>query len=477
MTLALLVALVGCKQDTDFQQLYPRIATAPEELAFGEIAVPLDGHQQLFVTNAGRARLEMQVAIQGDDAFTVDVPAEVVGVDETIELDVTFAPGSFLDYAAEIVITSNDDLTPEVRIPLSGTGVDAPMPDIEIDRLTVDFGTVAMGSNSTEFLLLRNVGDAPLELGTVGQEGSGAFVLQTDPSNDVVGPHSDVPVIIQYAPFGDLGDSGELVFPSSDPDEPEVRVVLLGNGGGDYAYPVAQIDCPGTSAPPIWVDLDGSGSYDPEGFLPLTYAWTLSSRPDGSQEDLTNLVSDTTRLFTDVAGPYEVQLVVTNAVGTVSAPDRCTIDAIPADELHVELTWDTPAADLDLHLARNGADIFTPTDDCSFCNGSPNWGVAGSDDDPRLDLDDQGGFGPENINILTPADGDYVVRVHYWEEHGDDVVVATVRVFTYGVEVYTGQRAMQRNEVWDVGQVNWPDGTFGSYSVNNYDSPDRTCTP
>lgn len=477
MKLLMWMALVGCKQDTGIQQLFPRIATAPEQLDFGEVAVPLSGAELVFLSNAGRARLEYEVRIEGDDRFTVDVPGAEAGVDETVELLVRFEPDSFLDYSADLVITSNDEVTPEVRIPLSGTGVDAPMPDIDITPLTLDFGTVAQGSSDTQFLTLRNEGDAPLAVGSMVQEGSGAFSLLSDPSNGVVGANSEVPVIIQYEPFGDLGDSGTLRFPSNDPDEPELTVVLLGNGGGDFEYPVAQIDCAGTSAPPIWVEFDGSGSYDPAGFLPLTYEWTLLSQPDGSQEDLTNLVSDNTRLFTDVAGLYEVQLQVANAVGTLSAPERCSIDAIPADELHIELTWDTAAADLDLHLARNDADLFTPTDDANFCNGSPNWGVAGVDDDPRLDLDDQGGFGPENINILTPVDDDYLVRVHYWTENGDDVVVATVKVFSYGVEVFSGQRAMQFNEVWDVGQVNWPDGTFGVYSVNNYPATDRTCTP
>ena len=30
----------------------------------------------------------------------------------------------------------------------------------------------------------------------------------------------------ELAPFGDLGDSGELVFPSNDPDEPQITVVV-----------------------------------------------------------------------------------------------------------------------------------------------------------------------------------------------------------------------------------------------------------
>lgn len=476
--IALVLVLSACKQDTDFVQLYPRIAVAPDFVDFGEVTSPVEATTQVFVTNNGRAPLELELALEGDrDAFSANFTDGVVAIDETLGIELAFRPPTFLDYEVELVFRSNDIDAPEVRVPVTGTGVAAPLPDIAITPLTLDFGDIGVGSSSTEYLLLRNEGDAALTLGAVEQVGSGAFSLETDPSHGVVGPRSEVPVILRYTPFGPDGDSGTLTFPSDDPDEPTVQVVLLGNGGGDYAYPVAQIDCPGTSEPPIWVDLDGSGSTDPEGHLPLTYAWTLLSRPTGSQEDLTNLTTETTRLFTDVAGPYEVQLQVTNAVGTISAPDRCTIDAIPIDELHVELSWDTPAADLDLHLAREDADIFTVGEDACFCNLSPNWGGPGAADDPRLDLDDQGGFGPENINIREPAESSYTVRVHYWEEHGDDAVTARVRVFTYGVLAWEGTRTMLENEVWDVGLVNWPAGTFGAYSTVNAPSPTRSCVP
>jgi hypothetical protein len=471
----LLAVLVACKQDTGIVQLEPRIAVAPAILDFGDVPSPVEASDVVFVTNNGRAPLELQVDLEGAGAFSYDLDENEVLIGETLAIPVHFRPPTFLEYDGELVFMSNDPESPEVRVPLMGRGIAAPLPDIQISPLTLDFGEVAQGASGTQFLLLRNDGDAALTLGSVVQAGSGAFALQTDPSNGVVGPRTEVPVILTYTPFGDLGDSGTLTFPSDDPDEPELTVVLLGNGGGDYEYPIADIDCPGGSEPPAWVDLDGSGSSDPAGLLPLTYAWTLLDKPEGSQESLTNLVTDTTRLFTDVAGDYEVQLVVTNAAGTVSAPDRCAIAAVPADELHVELSWDTPAADLDLHLARGDAAIFEVGEDCSFCAISPQWGAANPDDDPRLDLDDQGGFGPENINIREPSDAAYTVRVHYWEEHGDDVVTARVRVYSYGLLAWEGTRTMERDEVWDVGLVNWPAGTFGAYSTVNYTSPTRLC--
>lgn len=53
---------------------------------------------------------------------------------------------------------------------------------------------------------------------------------------------------------------------------------------------------------------------------------------------------------TDVAGEYTVGLVVTNTDGVSSAKRSCKMDAIPTEQLHVELSWSTNSADLDLHL-------------------------------------------------------------------------------------------------------------------------------
>jgi hypothetical protein len=254
-----------------------------------------------------------------------------------------------------------------------------------------------------------------------------------------------------------------------------VEVPLLGNGGGDFPWPVASIDCPGVAEPPEVVDLSGEASTDPEGHEPLTYAWELTRRPPGSRAELSNLASPRTRFFADVAGEYEVQLAVTNTLGVRSAPDRCAIEAIPADALHVELTWDTPGADLDLHVMDGDAALFSIPGDCTWCNPRPAWGATGSADDPRLDLDDRGGFGPENINVEAPADGTYDVSVHYFAEHGDDAVTATVRVYTYGALAAERSRILYRNEVWDVARVNWPAGTVGVLSAPSYAAPARAC--
>jgi uncharacterized protein YfaP (DUF2135 family) len=101
---------------------------------------------------------------------------------------------------------------------------------------------------------------------------------------------------------------------------------------------------------------------------------------------------------------------------------------------------------------------------------SPDWGRQGATDDPSLDVDDDDGFGPEVINVASPADGAYPVRVHLFDDADDGDVTARVTVFAMGREVFSGSRVLRRNQVWDVGEVNWPQGTFAVSSTRPWDA-------
>lgn len=73
------------------------------------------------------------------------------------------------------------------------------------------------------------------------------------------------------------------------------------------------------------VTLNGGGSSDPEGD-PLTFQWTLTSKPAGSAAALSDPAAVTPQLLADVDGDYVVQLVVTDGV-TSSVPDTVVVAA------------------------------------------------------------------------------------------------------------------------------------------------------
>lgn len=476
----LTLVLAACDSDTSVKKLHPNLVTSPEALDFGEVTEDYSSTLPLQLLNGGPVELNVaDIALSGDgaDAFAIgDWPATIES-DETALLDVTFTPPQQTTYSAILTIESDDPESPHL-VTLVGLGGDAPTPDIDLDTYNLDFGTVAAGSASILYFTVANDGDAPLTLGTVGQSGSGAFTLATVLDGQVIQPGQSVPAIVNYQPTHDLGDNGSLAIPSDDPDEPEVSVVMLGNGGGDFEYPIAVIDGPETCAPRELLTLDGSASSDPNGALPLTYEWTLLSAPDGSAAAESFLLqTEKAYLETDLAGVYAVQLRVTNAIGLSSAPATWSCDAIPLERLHVELIWSTGSADIDLHLQNGAGAFYTSPGDCNWCNESPDWGTTGDEtDDPRLDIDDWYGYGPENINIDAPADDTYTARVHYYNDNGDGDTTATVRVYVEGVEAGSFSRVVGYNEVWDVAQIRWPDGAVIEIGDDLYAAPRRSCT-
>ena len=474
---ALGVWMSACNGEQDFNPLVPEITVAPAQLDFGEQGVLLSTTEILYISNGGRVPLELDMQLEGPnpETFSWSADEDAVAPGETLPVEITFSPQTFLDFSAELTLNSNDLETPQVRVPLTGIGIDEPLPDISLTTLSVDFGDVDTGAEQTQYVTLRNEGRAPLNLGTFVQTGSGAFRLGFDPSGQQVAPDNELPLILSFLPTQSEGDSGTLIIPSDDPDESSVVLVMLGNGGGSFEYPEAHIDCPGSSEPPTHVSLDGSASMEPGGNTPLSFNWELIKRPSYSQGDLSDTITEKTDLFTDVAGDYSVQLVVTNSIGIQSAPARCDIAAIPADDLHVELTWDTAMADLDLHLLEDGGSFFEKPGDCTFCNPNPSWGGSGGDDNPRLDLDDRQGYGPENINIKHPENGKFHIKAHYYDDQGDSAVVATVRIYTYGILESELSRVLFRNELWDVAQVNWPAGTVGVLSNTATEPEVRSC--
>jgi hypothetical protein len=71
--------------------------------------------------------------------------------------------------------------------------------------------------------------------------------------------------------------------------------------------------------------------------------------------------------------------------------------------LLVELTWDTPATDLDLYIMKPGGEVVC------FENQNENNALKG-----WLDIDDKDGYGPERFRMDSPAPGLYKIYAHYY---------------------------------------------------------------
>jgi len=499
--LALILTLTACSSEVPISIATPAISVLPDALDLGEaVAADQEGARpvnqratdRLFVENTGRADLRWAISFE-DPAFTLVDPetGEATpnlegelppGADQ--EVGIRFAPPTLGEASASLIVASNDPDRPGVEVTLTGEGRVPYAPDIEVLPRALDFGPVELGETSQEVVTVLNLGDAPLDLGTVSQTGAGTFQLASgDPSGIRLLPGASLPVLVQFAPVQISGDSGVLTLRSNDADEPAVDVTLDANGGGDFAYPEAVITgCPATAdvSEPVTVTLSAASSIDPDGGM-LAYSWSMVRRPDAGDpdNDLTPLDEVDTSFLVDAAGIWEVALVVVNEAGRPSVPAKCTIDATPIDDVYVELSWAGPTSDLDLHLARDNAAFFAVPDDVSYCNPAPDWGAPGDpSDDPVLARDDDDGLGPEIITLPVAPDDTYLVRVHHFDDGDDGAVTATVVVYADGERIAETSAVLARNEVWEVGQINWPDATFGTSNAPVTDAGGtRECAP
>jgi len=269
---------------------------------------------------------------------------------------------------------------------------------------------------------------------------------------------------LAFSPEVAAAYTGQLKIYSNDPDEPEVIVNLSGQG---FACPVAvaqfldpdEID---GLEPLDTIRLDGTESHaQTAGGSISEYEWRLLQRPVGSTAIL-EPTSARAQISCDLAGDYEVALSVFDDRGIRSCEDdTLRFACVPTEELHVQLVWDHPYADMDLHLLREMGEVFDHEYDAYFSNREPNWYPENPDASPVLDLDDNQGYGPENINIEQPLPGSrHTIYVHYWDAQtdGDAFSIATIRVFAYGQMVAEHQFAFETDEtLWQAAEIVWPE--------------------
>lgn len=198
------------------------------------------------------------------------------------------------------------------------------------------------------------------------------------------------------------------------------------------------------------------------------WQWELSMRPTGSAASPPSPRDAAMTVFRpDIAGVYELTVTVFDDDG-MSAMCTTRVEAGNVDGLRVEIFWTTRGTDMDTHLMNPTGTRWTSTDDCYYgnCNTSGTggmsileWGAPGEADNPRLDLDDTDGLGPENINITTPVPGTYRIAIHNYSGSGPNPT--TVRIYcggsvtmperTFGpVSLRAGRRG---NDFWRVADV------------------------
>ena len=256
----------------------------------------------------------------------------------------------------------------------------------------------------------------------------------------------------------DIGTANPSTEPDSEPEAP------VNEGPAPVAICTAT---PSTVSPPFEEAIfDGTSSMNPNGGS-LTYRWELISYPEGTAyPSFSSFYASTPTVpyMPDVAGEYIGRLTVTNQEGLTDTCDA-VVNAVPAQNLWVEMYWTYSGDDMDLHLIapnNNWNNALESDYDCYYGNcvwSYLDWGQQGyTGDDPILDLDDIPGVGPENINIADPqSNGSYTVVVHdYPGSVYNGVNNVTVNIYLDGSLVWSATKGISVEDSYTpFATINW----------------------
>ena len=246
------------------------------------------------------------------------------------------------------------------------------------------------------------------------------------------------------------------------------------------------------------IQISFSGDGEDDGAI-VSWQWQMIGQPTGSSAAPPSPATSPTVTFTpDIVGDFRMRLTVVDDDGM---QDTCEFSVFALGEgLRVEIFWNPPESpadntDVDLHLLHpSSAAWFDQQGDCYYsnCNVSSGyqlyWDVANDlGDDPRLDLDDVNGYGPENINIDEPVVGhQYKVGVHYYNDAGQGPSSVYVKIYCGTVSmnpVYeTGPRVLNgagdpwSNDFWKVAAVTWNGWTCSVTPLNQVVSATQAST-
>jgi hypothetical protein len=365
----------------------------------------------------------------------------------------------------------------------------------------LDFGSTTKNKTSKRPVTIENCrprSSEPLKIQDIQltETDNNAFKIQPDslpkplrPGNDgtltIDGKQSKTFTVVFTPSEGNKTYDGEMLIKSNDPDRSgpnsEGQTLSLVGKGSDNICPKAkaQARVEGnqqwrtsiTTLPLKTVQLRSQESTDPDGSVER-YEWTVLKRPADSTRPLRPGPNDPNpTLKLDLAGEYKLELVVYDNEGAASCGEQraiVTIQAIPQEDIHVQLVWDTPSdtdqtdkngTDLDLHYVRP-TDSASPNwndlkNDVFWRNQTPTWDDSGN---PSLDIDDTNGKGPENVNHDNPNPNKaYKVGVHYYADRGLGASYATVRIYLEQElkREFKDKFMPGTDTFWYVGKIKW----------------------
>jgi hypothetical protein len=304
----------------------PEIEVDPTYHDYGALSAGSETKDVVInIANTGNGDLNISNIYLHDAGSNFTISTSPTGIVEplnSVELIVSYSPGTYETNYDTVTIVSNDADEPTVDINLDGSG-DAPVITVTPDYH--DFGSVYLGCDETIPVEIGNAGNSNLILSDIEFFASlpvdfsmQAYEEALGPLPITIAPGDTVELSIDYIPLDDLDDSAYIEIASNDPSTPTAYSDQ--DGLGDYEDWVTDtFTQDGTVDVDILFVIDNSGSMG------------------SNQTNLENNFDTFMNAFTAAGVSYQIALITTDSydfVGDIITPS--TPDPVVAFNTQVD---------------------------------------------------------------------------------------------------------------------------------------------
>ncbi|MEZ0332842.1 MAG: choice-of-anchor D domain-containing protein, partial [Gemmatimonadales bacterium] len=230
--------------------LAPALGLSSTSLDFGnQTQGTQSAPQSVTVTNTGTAQLDISsVTVTGDFGFLGCPTPLSLAPAASCTLSIKFLPTAVGTRNGGISIASNAGGSPHA-IALTGNGTPVPVPGITLAPSSAAFGTIVVGSSSTQVLVLSNPGTAPLAITSIAASGAG--FSQTNACPGSLAPSAACNINVTFAPGVAGPASGQLDVVSNAAPSP--LTAALSGTGQPATVPGLALSPTGITFPPQFV--------------------------------------------------------------------------------------------------------------------------------------------------------------------------------------------------------------------------------
>lgn len=201
----------------------------PSAFDFGNVVVGNTGSHTFTLTNTGSSTVNVTaVAVPGAGFSTTGLPPSfTLLAGQSTTFTASFAPAAPGAAAGTITLTSDATNSP-TTITLAGTGVAAVL-QMSVSPSTIDFGSIIVGNNTSQTVVMTNAGNSNLTVTAANVTGAGFSIVPALSLPLTLTPGQGQSFTVRFAPLAAGAASGSVSLVSNASNSP-TAVTLTGTG-------------------------------------------------------------------------------------------------------------------------------------------------------------------------------------------------------------------------------------------------------